>query len=82
MSKPLHENAGFYVDFAEFNDPVIEEHVTGYGIFNKLTSVREAEVRRLDIAKVLADAFNDRSTRIEVTEDQLSLMPAANERPV
>jgi hypothetical protein len=80
--KYLHENKGFYIELVEFNDPVIEETVTGYGIFNKQTEVREAEVRRLDIAKVLADAFNERADYNEVSADQLSLMPAANERPV
>lgn len=82
MDKVLYENAGFYVNRVQFNDPVIEESVIGYGIWNKLTEVREAEVRRLDIAKVLADAFNERAVSTEVSADQLSLMPAANERPV
>ena len=82
MDKVLYENARFYINRVQFNDPVIEETVTGYGIFNKQTEVREAEVRRFDIAKVLADAFNERADYNEVSVDELSRMSAANERPV
>lgn len=59
MSNSIYSNSVFEVKKTEFTDPVLGEPVTGYGVFNKYTGVREAECRREFTARVLADGFED-----------------------
>ena len=83
--KTLYEIEHFAVGLAEFSDPVIDEPVVGYGIWNKVTGVREAEARRLEVAIVLARQY-DKGYRALLTdladtgalEDALALLPPAN----
>lgn len=72
----VYENELFKVELVSFRDPVIESEVTGYGVFNKETTVREAEARRLAYARILADKFE-----LELREQDMEAlvnMPAAN----
>lgn len=74
----LYENENFQVVFTRFSDPVIGDEVEGYGIINKATGIREAEARRLAVAKSLADSF-DRTHKgqgqlvgiVELTQEDL-----------
>lgn len=56
---PIYENELFEVRRAAFTDPVLNEQVEGYGVFNKRTKIREAEARREFTARALADGFQD-----------------------
>lgn len=55
----IYENDLFEVKLFEFCDPILNETVLGYGVFNKRTGAREAESRREFTAVVLADGFQD-----------------------
>jgi len=55
----VYKNDLFEVTLVEFVDPVLDEQVTGYGVVNRRTGVREAEARREFTAIALADGFED-----------------------
>jgi hypothetical protein len=57
--KYFHENELFGVKVTTANDPVFNETMEVYGIFNKEHGVREAEARRLVNAVALSDMMED-----------------------
>lgn len=73
----IYETERFYVDIVKFIDPVLNEELEGYGIFNKETGVREAETRRLHSAQQLTNKFEE-DAAFDL-EKALRAAPAANE---
>ena len=76
-SEYIYETAQFFVDIVKFIDPVLNEELEGYGIFNKATGVREAETRRLHSAQQLTNKFQEE--RDFDLEKALRDAPVANE---
>jgi hypothetical protein len=82
VEPPLYENGMYYVKVMYFRDPVLETDVQGYGVFNRDTQVREAEVRRLAYARILADRFEEELTVLEQDGGALASMQTANTQAV
>ena len=82
MKPNLYENGRFYVRVANFRDPILENDVEGYGVFNQDTTIREAECRRLAYARNLADRFEEEAAIVEQDGGALAAMPAANQQAV
>jgi hypothetical protein len=55
----MFETEHYEVKLAKFVDPVLNEEVDGYGVFNKETGVREAETRRFHTARMFCKRFQD-----------------------
>lgn len=73
MPNYIYENDTYGIALTKFTDPVLGEEVTGYGIFNKNTKVREAETRRMNTAIAFATQFfNEEVARAqrELEEEQ------------
>ena len=77
MPTYIYETERFYIELVRFIDPVLNEELDGYGIFNKDTGVREAETRRLHSATQLANKFQEDA--VFDLEKALREAPAANE---
>lgn len=50
LDSVLHETAGYAVATCTLRDPVLKEEIMAYGVYNKSTSIREAETRRYTTA--------------------------------
>ena len=55
----LYANGNFVVAECVAKDPVIRERIHMYGIYNVMTGIREAEVRRLNNAKIVCDYIGE-----------------------
>lgn len=76
----LFENTKYYINPCEFTDPVLGERITGYGIFNKATGIREAETRRFNTAITFATQFLNEEVEREMRE--LEQLKAEVEFPI
>lgn len=73
MAIAYYENDRFRVIDVEYNDPILDEVVEGYGIQRIANDVVEGECRRYYIAKIMADKFNDDEASLEDEADQNQL---------
>jgi hypothetical protein len=61
-------HGNFAIRLVKFKDPVLDMEIFGYGIFNRVTGVQEAECRREWTARLIAQKFH---------EDMIAGLPTA-----
>lgn len=79
----VYTNGVFEVRLAYFFDASIDSGILGYGVFNLTTGVREAECRRISIARELADMFSrsDGTDKTSALSQAAVLGSAVNKTP-
>lgn len=76
----MYENDGYFITACQFTDPVLDERITGYGIFNKTTGIREAECRRFNTAITFAEQFQQEG--VDRAAREMEAAQAGKEFPV
>ena len=72
--KEILYNVGSYVvAITTINDPILEEDILVYGVYNTNTCVREAEARRLANARILCKSFGEGEASSDPQQQELDI---------